>query len=416
MNRLLIVEDEEVLREILAEYFRDKGFWVERSSTISDALSKKGASIIILDVRLPDGNAIDAIPSFKSRFPNCEIIVITAYEKEPETAIKALKLGAFDYITKPFNVEELNLMVEKALEKVQLKEEYQRLREQTCPEKICQDFVGVSDAIREVMNKILKIATTPLTVLISGERGTGKTLVAKIIHRLSSRQGPFVTINCLATDTIEIEEAFKEAEGGTIFLKNIEDLPANLQGKLTSGLQKGKERVKIIASTSVNPQELMEKEILRTDLFYLVSEFTLNIPPLRNRKEDIPALTKHILRKIEKEIGTELSLSSGALKALLLYDFPGNVKELENILKQAAVVSDGVIMYEHLPEYVKNYIEETPLPSEKGKNLDNMVAEYEKKLILQALEKSNGSKSKAAELLGISLRSLRYKLEKFGIK
>ena len=446
-DKILLVEDEKTLREILEEFLSKKGLVVETASSLREAFSKKDADVIILDVRLPDGNGIEAIPKFKSQFKFAEIIMITAYEKDAETAVKALKLGAFDYITKPFKLEELLMLVEKALEKVKLKKEYENLRKKVSESQF-ENIVGISEAMQEIFEKIRRVARTNIAVLISGESGTGKELIAHTIHKLSGRKGKFVAVNCAAIprELLEAElfgyekGAFtgavaskmgliEEANGGTLFLDEIGDMPYELQGKLLRFLENHKVRrlgsrhekevdVRIISATNKTLLELVDEEKFRKDLYYRISGFTIEIPPLRKRKEDIPVLIKHILKEIEKETGQTYPISSGALKALLLYDYPGNVRELRNILRQAALMSNGVIMYEHLPDYVKEAAPIIPQPQKEtlNKNLEELVAEYEKKLILQALEKANGVKKKAAEILGISFRSLRYKLEKYGIK
>ena len=443
-EKILIVEDEKTLREILTEFFEEKGFEVEGCETLKDALNAKNADVIILDVRLPDGNGIEAVPEIKRRFDPAEVIIITAYEREAKTAVKALKLGAFDYITKPFKLEDLLIFVNKALEKTRLKKNYEELKKRT-KEIQLGDIIGISESMQEIFEKMKRVAKTNITVLITGESGTGKELVAQTIHRLSERSGKFVAVNCAAIPKELLESelfgyekgAFtgataskkgliEEAHKGTLFLDEIGDMPLELQGKLLRFLEDHKVRrigarqekevdVRIICATNKNLPELVEKGEFRKDLYFRISGFSIDIPPLKKRKEDIPILISHILKEIEKETKTRYQISSGALKALLIYDYPGNVRELKNILKQASLMSDGIIMYEHLPDYIKRaapVIKETSF----DKNLEELVADYEKELILQALEKAKGVKKKAAEILGISFRSLRYKLEKYGIK
>ncbi len=450
-TKVLVVEDEENIRDIITDYLSDLGLYVESARTIREALEKEEPDVVVLDVRLPDGNAIEELPKFKSKFKHAEIIMITAYEKEAESAVMALKRGAFDYLTKPFKLEDLSLLISKAAEKAQLKKEYESLKKKL-KEKEFEGIVGISDEMQEVFEKIRRVAKTNIAVLITGESGTGKELVARTIHKLSNRPGRFVAINCAAIPSNLLESelfgyekgAFtgatkskkgllEEADRGTIFLDEIGDMPLELQGKLLRFLEDGEVRrlgsseskkvdVRVISATNKNLRELVDKGDFRADLFFRISSFNIEIPPLRFRKEDIPLLIKQTLEEIEKETRTKYTISSGALKALLLYDYPGNVRELKNIIRQAALMSSGVIMFENLPEYViksagniiKPKRETTEISA--GFDLEEAVAEYEKRLIMEALEKARGVKKKAAEILGISFRQLRYKLEKYGLK
>ncbi len=445
-ERILIVEDEKVLASALKEFFESEGYVVETATSVGDALSREGADVVVLDVRLPDASGIDAIPKFKSKFKDAEVIMMTAYEKDEKTAVRALRLGAFDYITKPFRFEELLLLVEKAIEKVRLKRECESLKKEA-GEGFFGEMVGISDGMKEVFEKIKRVARTNITILVCGESGTGKELVARTIHRLSGRKGEFVAVNCAAIPK-ELMEAelfgyekgaftgassskmglIEKANRGTLFLDEIGDMPLELQGKLLRFLEDRRVRrvggrdevevdVRVVSATNKDLQRLVEEGGFRKDLYYRVSAFTIELPPLRRRKEDIPLLVKYILREIEREMGRQYVLSSGALKALLLYDYPGNVRELKNILQQAALMSDGVVMYEHLPAYVKEAIS-GPVGLEMGlgeASLDELVAEFEKSMILKALSAAGGSRKKAAEILKVSMRSLRYKLKKYGL-
>ncbi len=443
-GKVLVVEDEDTLREILGDFFRERGFDVELARTIRQGLRASGADVVVLDVRLPDGSGIDAIGRFKEAF-GAEVVIITAYEKDAETAVRALRLGAFDYLVKPFKLEELLIVVERAAEKLRLHRECEKLK---LAEGNFEGIVGVSAPMREVFEKVKRVAATDIPVLVVGESGTGKELVARTIHKMSGREGSFVAVNCAAipAELLEAElfgyerGAFtgaasskagliEEAHGGTLFLDEIGDMPLELQGKLLRFLEDGrirrlgstKERkvdVRVVSATNKDLSVLMEEGRFREDLYFRVAGFTIEIPPLRRRREDIPLLAEHFLGELGQETGRNYRLSSGALKALLLYDYPGNVRELKNILRQAALMSDGVIMFEHLPESVRagagGHVPDAG--GVEGKNLEEAVAEFEKSLILQALEKAGGVKKRAAEILGISFRSLRYKLEKYGIK
>ena len=441
-GKVLIVDDEEYIREVLTEFLTSEGYDIFCAKNFEEVSKYSSVDIVILDVRLPDINGIDAIYKIKDMFKNCEIIMITAFEKDAQSAVSALNKGAFDYLTKPFKLQDLEFMIEKAMRKVALQKENERLRMSL--KKSGRGFgelVGVSDEMQDVYEKIRKVSESDIAVLITGESGTGKELCARTIHKMSLRDGKFVAINCAAIPENLLESelfgyesgAFsgakktkkgllEEANGGTIFLDEIGDMPIGLQSKMLRFLESSNVRrlggntlkkvdARVISATNKDLKTLVDSKKFRPDLFYRISTFSIELPPLRNRKEDIPVLAKHILKNISSERGVSYTLSSGALKALLLYDYPGNVREMKNILISAAVMSDGVIVYEDLPDYVKFGNEDTF----SNLNLEDKISNYEKKLIEDAMRKSGGVKTKAAEMLGITFRSLRYKLDKYGI-
>ena len=439
---ILIIDDEKSIRDVLKSYLESAGYEVFTAEKFKNINRFKDIDIVLLDAKLPDANGIDSIKKAKELFPYCEVIIITAYEKDAQSAVRAMKNGAFDYLVKPFKLNELSLTIENALEKVALKRENEELK--STIKNIKNGFygmVGISNEMQETYNKIRKVADLNIAVLIEGESGTGKELCAKIIHTLSKRKGKFIAINCAAIPQNLLESelfgykkgAFsgavthkrgllEEADGGSLFLDEIGDMPLELQSKMLRFLEDFELRklgeniskkvdVRIISATNRTLTDLVEEKRFRQDLFYRLSGFVIHIPPLRNRKEDIPLLIKHILNEIDKS--KNYSITSQALKALLVYDFPGNVRELRNILTQAAIMSSGSISYEDLPEYIKSFKYNDMV---EGENLDEKIENYEKKIIAEAVSKAKGNKTKAAKLLGITFRSLRYKIKKYDIE
>ncbi len=441
-NSILIVDDEESIRNVLKSHLEAEGYEVFTAEKLKSINNFRDIDIVLLDVRLPDANGIDSIKSIKTLFPYCEVIVITAYEKDAYSAVKAIKNGAFDYLVKPFKLSELSLTIENALEKVALKKENEELKNAIdSMKKGFYGMVGLSSEMQSVYQQIKKVAGANIAVLIEGESGTGKELCAQTIHKLSKRKGKFVAINCAAipenlleselfgykkgafSGAVESKKGLlEEADGGSLFLDEIGDMPLELQSKLLRFLENFELRrlgdntakkvdVRIISATNRGLSSLVEKKKFRKDLFYRLSGFVIHIPPLRNRKEDIPLLVKHILKEIAPE--KDYSITSQALKTLLVYDFPGNIRELRNILNQAAIMSNGEISYEDLPEYIKSMRYDALV---EGDSLDERIENYERKMIMDAIKKAGGNKTKAAKLLGVTFRSLRYKVKKYNLE
>jgi two-component system response regulator PilR (NtrC family) len=441
---ILVVDDETNIRGVLKTFLENKGFEVFLAEKFKSVSKFKNIDIVLLDVRLPDANGIESIHLAKSMFPYAEVIIITAYEKDAQSAVKAMKMGAFDYLVKPFKLDELFLVISNAMEKVELKKENDELKTEIKSLKNgFYEMVGLSSEMQTVYEQIKRVADSNIAVLVQGESGTGKELCAKTIHKLSKKEGKFVAINCAAIPENLLESelfgyergAFsgavtskkgllEEADMGSLFLDEIGDMPLELQAKMLRFLEDFELRrlggnktkqvnVRIIAATNKNLIDTVKDGGFREDLFYRLSGFVIKIPPLRRRKEDIPLLVKHILSNIEKRENKKYKMTSQALKALLLYDFPGNIRELNNIINQAAIMSDGVISYESLPNYLE--LKDFKCDGLECDNLDKMVENYEKKIIKDALTKTKGVKTKAAEMLGVSFRSLRYKVKKYNL-
>jgi two-component system response regulator PilR (NtrC family) len=378
-----------------------------------------------------------------------EVILVTAFATT-DTAIAAMKQGAYDYLTKPFQIEEINAVIGRALEKRALVEDNLALRDQLAGRARLAQLLGKSRAMQKVFEMITKIHSVKTSVLITGESGTGKELVARALHSEGSRaKAPFVAVNCGAipeelmeselfghkrgsftgavADTIGM---FQEANGGTLFLDEIGELTLALQVKLLRALQERKVKqvgstdefevdVRVIAATNRDLEAEVARGAFRPDLYYRLNVIELRLPPLRHRREDIPLLAEHFLRRFSAEHRRTSRLSTEAMRRLESYEFPGNVRELENIIERAvALSSSSLIGVSDLPEVKAQKIMTTPPPAvlpAEGVDLDQIVSDYERQWVLRALEQTGGVRKRAATLLGISFRSLRYRLEKLGI-
>jgi two-component system response regulator PilR (NtrC family) len=373
---------------------------------------------------------------------------MTAYASA-DTALAAMKLGAYDYLIKPFQVDEINAVVGRALEKKALVEENISLRDRVAGRVRLANLLGKSRAMQKVFELIGKIHSTRTNVLITGESGTGKELVARALHTEGSRaKAPFIAVNCGAIPEELMESElfghkrgaftgavsdhagmFQEASGGTLFLDEIGELSLPLQVKLLRALQERKVKpvgasdeqevdVRVIAATNRDLEAEVARGAFRADLYYRLNVVEIRIPPLRHRREDIPLLVDHFLRRFAAEHGRALSLSSEAMRRLETYEFPGNVRELENVIERAVALSSGIVIGPtDLPEVraAKVAAETAPdLPAD-GIDLDRLLSDYERGWVLRALEQSGGVRKRAARLLGISFRSLRYRLDKLGI-
>jgi two-component system response regulator PilR (NtrC family) len=450
--RILVVDDERSMQEFLEIFFRREGFDVLTAGDVDSALlaiESDDFDVVIADVQMPQRNGLDLLRGAKEIAPETVVIMITAFATT-ETAIAAMKEGAYDYITKPFKVDELRLVVEKALEKKLLTSENRRLRTELRSQVSKRTLVGNSSAMQRIYELIARVADTKTNVLISGESGTGKELVARAIHASSDRrEHPFVAVNCGAIPENLLESElfghvkgaftgavqnkaglFEAADGGTLFLDEVGELPQGLQVKLLRALQDKKIRrvggtsdrtvdVRILSATNRRLEEELGAGHFREDLYYRLNVIQIPVPALRERTEDIPLLVCHFVDKHASELGKSVSgLADGAMERLLKYPFPGNVRELENVIERAvALARDSLIDVDALPPTVIAAGEHggsRRIPAE-GVQLDELVNEFERGLLLEALERTGGVKKRAAQLLGVSFRSFRYRLEKLGL-
>ncbi len=451
-SRILVVDDERSMREFLEIFCRREGHEVVTASTVDEALTALGADdfdVVISDVQMPGKTGLDLLREARPHALETVFIMITAFAST-ETAIEAMKQGAYDYLTKPFKMDEVRLVVEKALEKRLLTSENERLRSELRTHARTRSLIGSGPAMQKVYDLMARVAGTKTNVLIGGESGTGKELVARGIHELSERKGkPFIAVNCAAIPENLLESElfghvrgaftgavqnkpglFEAADGGTLFLDEIGELPSSLQAKLLRVIQDRTVRrvggnadtvvdVRLVAATNRDLHAEATAGRFREDLYYRLNVIQIVLPPLRERMEDVPLLVQHFVGKYAREIGREnLVVSEAALARLLAHDFPGNVRELENSIERAVALTRGDrIEADVLPAAVlaqRERAQPSALPP-AGVSLDALVDAYERTLLREALSRSMGVKKKAAQLLGISFRSFRYRLEKLGL-
>ncbi len=416
-----------------------------------DLFKKEVPNLVLLDVILPGTDGISILESIRAEDRNVPVIMLTG-TKSVKTAVDAMKLGAADYLSKPFDVEELRIVIARAIEARSLQREVKQLRAQVVQRYAFHNLIGKSPGMQEIYAKIEQVADSRTTVLISGESGTGKELVAKALHYNSSRRDrPFVALNCAALPETLIESElfghekgsftdatarrvgqFELANTGTLFLDEIGDLSAATQAKLLrvlqereftriGGVQPIKVDVRIVAATNKNLDELVRRNQFREDLYYRINVISLYLPPLRERGEDVPLLAKHFLAKrVEEENRPHQEFSKDALELLSRYPWPGNVREMENMIEQAFIYSKGssTITPEHLPNLLRNDTRSSSLRDDTlaGRlSLEKAVMEFEREIILDALKRTNYVQTHAANLLGISRRMLKYRMDTLGI-
>jgi len=450
MNKanILTIEDDPLQRKLIRENLEEEKFNVFEAATGKEALNiiaESPIDIAIVDYKLEAETGIDVIKQMLEKNPLITPIMVTAFSNV-ENAVEALKMGAYDYIVKPIDFGKFLLVIQRALERQRLQKEVLSLRSSLEEKFSSRNFVFLSPAMNEVMRMISKASKSNATVLISGETGTGKDLVAKTIHFSSLRKKESylaVNIPSLPETLIESElfgaekgsftgaherklGKFEAAAGGTLYLDEIGDLPFQLQVKLLRFLQEKefyrlgssspkKSDVRIIAATNRNLEKLIEEESFRPDLYYRLNVIPIHVPPLRKRREDIPPLVDHFIRKYtEKEKKTIEAISAEAMNLLLHYSFPGNIRELENFIERAIVFCDGShITSADLPLFLKEKKEEQLEP--EGDSLTDEVRRLEIRKIKKALIEKNGIKSKAAKALGIIERMLSYKMKTYGL-
>jgi DNA-binding NtrC family response regulator len=443
--RVLVVDDEKSILMLLDEALSQWGYQVTTANSASDALATLRTQVFdaaLTDVRMPDMSGIELLRELKKRDESMEVVIMTGYPTIA-SAVEALKEGAYDYLSKPLILDELRHLMQRLMERRFLRGEVQTLRMRLGEELTVSELIGSSPAMLRIKDVIGKVAVTDSPVLVEGESGTGKELVAAAIHRLSARaKGPFIPVNCSAIprDLLESEffghvrgafsgavadalGLFRGANEGTIFLDEIAELPPELQVKLLRVLQEMQVRpvgstkafpvdVRVIAATNRNLEQAMKSGIFRQDLFYRLNVIRITLSPLRERREDMPALVNHFIRRFNKRFRRDVKgITPDALTALATYDFPGNVRELENVIERAfAMGSREYITLADLPSLSTR---PTLTPTVDTKSVPTL-AEVEKELILRALAVHNNDKEEAARALGISRRTIYRRLKEYG--
>jgi len=449
-KRILIVDDEQSMCEMLAILLKKEGLEVRSAGSraeAADLLRQGPVDLVLTDVQLPDGDGLEILRHVKAASPETAVVVMTAYGTT-EMAVAARKLGAEAYILKPFDVDELRIVVRDTLANRRLREEVVRLKREVGQAYGLDRVIGVSQVMASLFEMVRAIAPTSSTVLVTGESGTGKELVARAIHGLSGRaEGPFVSINCGALpDTLLESELFghvkgaftdarqgkkglfEAASGGTLFLDEVGETSPPMQVKLLRALQERRIRpvggtdeinvdVRVIAATNAPLETLVEQKRFREDLYYRLQVIPIHTPPLRERREDIPLLAQHFLERFAREMGKRVAkISEEAMRQLQAFDWPGNVRQLENVIERAvAFETTEAVMPERLPEAVRRPGRAEVLPAiGDGFSLDAYLLSVEARLLAEALERGGGDRAVAARLLGVSSRSLRYLLQKHG--
>lgn len=455
LKSIMVVDDEKSMRDFLKIFLKQEGYSVQCAPSGRNAfelLEKMEFDLVITDIKMPDINGVDVLKKVKSLSLNTPVIMITAFASN-ETALEALNEGVYDYITKPFNVGELRIIIRRALEKKRLLDENTFLKTELEEKHKYFQLLGKSKKIKNIFKLIDKVADGNTTISIYGDSGTGKELVARAIHFRSNRSNnPFIYVSCGALEeNLLLSELFghkkgsftgavsdkkglvEMADGGTFFLDEIGEAPPSIQVKLLRVLQDkefkrvgGTENIKVdvrfIAATNQNLPELVKKGLFREDLYYRLNVIPIEMPLLRERKEDIPILAEGFLKKFAKNNNKNIQgFTPEAMESLESFNWPGNVRELENVTERAVVLeSSNVIQRKSLPEAITSFREtpelDIPKLHDDGIDLEKHVEKIERELISMALTKTNGALNKAASLLNLSFRSFRYRLQKYNIK
>ncbi|MBI3356611.1 MAG: sigma-54-dependent Fis family transcriptional regulator [Nitrospirae bacterium] len=457
MEKILVVDDEQSLREVLSIMLKRAGYVVTSVADGEEAidhLNKEIFDLVITDLRMPKVDGMDVLKAVKSASPETVVLVITAFASA-DSAVEAMKQGAYDYLTKPFQVDEVQLIIRNALEKRRLTTENMLLKREMASQSSFAQLVGQSDAMQKVFDVVRKVADSKSNVLICGESGTGKELVARAIHYNSARSSmPFVAVNCSAVPETLLESElfghmkgsftgaisnkaglFEIANGGTIFLDEIGDTTPTIQVKLlrviqerefrrVGGNQDVKVDVRIVAATNKDLEKAVADGSFREDLYYRLDVIPIRLPPLRLRSGDIPLLVNHFLERFSKDSGRPMPvLSPEAMHVLLGHEWRGNVRELENLIERVVAFStEGIVTDEDVRGWLHRPT--TPQPqqgvpldlTDEGLDLEGLINGIEKDLLLKALERSKWVKKRAARLLRLNTRSFRYRLEKYAIK
>lgn len=454
--RILVVDDEESIREFLEIMLKKEGFEVtcaEDGAKAKDILAKKSFDMVISDLQMPNMTGIELLKHVKDSYPDLVFMLITAFGTT-ESAVEAMKMGAYDYLTKPFKIDEVRLNIHNALRTKNLEVENKVLKKELTKEYSFQSLVGNSDAMHRIFDLVKRVSMSPTNVLITGESGTGKEVVAKSIHYNGPlKDKPFVTINCGAIPEQLMESEmfghkkgsftgavadktglFEVADGGTLFLDEVGELPLTIQVKLLRAIQERiirrvgatediKIDVRIMAATNRDLEAMVKDGGFRQDLFYRLNVINIKTPSLRERRDDVPLLANHFLKKyndrLTKTIG---SISAEAMEMLKKYDYPGNVRELENIIERTVALEGGAtILPESLPPFVNTPSGRKMASSHEieigddGVDLDKVMGQIEKELLVKAIHAAGGVKKRAAKLLHITFRSMRYRVEKYNL-
>ena len=459
--RLLVVDDEQSLRQFLTIFLQKEGYEVDLASSRMEAeraIRETVYDLVITDMRMAaEDDGFNILRAAIQRSPSTQVIILTAYGTI-EGAVEAIKLGAYNYIVKPFSNKDLRGLIQGALTSKETAAEHGRvLRQEIQGKSSFEGIIGRSEAMLKVFELVDRVAPTNANVMILGESGTGKELVAAAFHARSERKdAPFVAINCAAIpETLMESELFGHVRGaftgavqtkrglfeaahrGTLFLDEVGEIPSNMQSKLLRSIQERSIRriggnedisidVRIVCASKRNLEDEMKAGRFRDDLYFRLNVIQIVVPPLRDRREDVPVLAQHFLDKFTKQMGKPVSRIDGeAMRALLSYEYPGNVRELENIMERAAIIeTKDVISIDSLPQNVTKIDSPRdgaiPFVPEyydiEGSSLDVLVDKLEKELLLKALERAGGNRTEAAKLLNISFRSIRYRLDKHGIE
>jgi DNA-binding NtrC family response regulator len=448
-GRILLVEDEDKLRRVIQIHLESAGFEVDGASSAEQALPLATVSdLVITDLRLPGMNGVELIQQFQSRGISAAVIVITAHGSV-ESAVEAMKLGAADFLQKPFSLDHLTTIVQKVMAVQMLRDENRRMREELDQRYQFDNIIGRSAAMREIFHTVERVAPTRATVLLAGQSGVGKDMIARAIHQHSPRKNhPFIKINCTALPENLMESElfgyekgaftganaskpgkFEQADQGTVFLDEIGDVPGNIQVKLLRILQERQfERlgsnltrsvdVRVVAATNVDLRAALEQGRFREDLYYRLNVVPINIPPLRDRTEDIPFLARHFVQKLSRELGSlAKEISPAAIDRLLTHSWPGNVRELENTIERSLVLAAGEVL-QASDLRIEAPRTASAIPSAQSPLLPEgeTLEHWEQMMIREALRRANGNKSQAARMLGLTRNALRYRLSQMGME
>lgn len=454
--RILVVDDEESIREFLEIMLKKEGYEVtcaEDGLKAKETLAKKTFDMIISDLQMPNMTGLELLKHVKESYPDVVFMMITAFGTT-ETAVEAMKIGAYDYLTKPFKIDEVRLNVANALRSQNLEVENRSLKKELVKEYSFQSLVGNSEVMHRIYDLIKRVSNAPTNVLITGESGTGKEVVAKSIHYNGPlKDKPFITVNCGAIPENLMESEmfghkkgsftgaivdksglFEVADGGTLFLDEVGELPLSIQVKLLRAVQERMIRrvgatddikidVRLMAATNRDLEAMVKDGTFRQDLFYRLNVINIRTPSLRERPDDIPLLASHFLKKYNERMNKNIGgISTEAMEVLKKYEYPGNVRELENIIERTVALEGGsMILPESLPPFVNTPVGRKMASSheieitEDGIDLDKVMGQIEKELLVKAIHVAGGVKKRASKLLHITFRSMRYRVEKYNL-